>query len=155
MQFSFNVNINIGVTPQLADLLGQLIATPKNAEVKRPEGPAPVEIKPIEPAAIDPSPVESIPVKAKPKRPASEEIREIMHQTRVSFEGEDYQNRTDSAEYKKYHKALNAQFKGFAALLGYDKPSLLPDDKVESFRDMCDALIIGEDGLITSAQAPF
>jgi hypothetical protein len=71
-----------------------------------------------------------------------------MHRTRQRIEGEDYKENTDSELYKKYHKALTAQFKQIASLLGADKPSTLPADKRSSFIQQCDELIV-KDGNIT------
>ena len=71
-----------------------------------------------------------------------------MHKTRQRIEGEDYKENTDGEAYKKYHKALTAQFKNIAALLGADKPSALPTDKIESFIKQCDELQILKDGTI-------
>ena len=81
-----------------------------------------------------------------------------MHRTRQRFEGENYKEHTDSPEYVKYHKALTAQFKNIAALLGSDRPTLLPStisqEAAQSFIRQCDELIIDEDGSITT-KAPF
>lgn len=82
-----------------------------------------------------------------------EMIREIMHRTRQRFEGEDYKDNTDSEAYKKYHRALTSQFKQIAMQLGHEKPSYLDTaEKVDSFAEMCDALIIDEKGFIAPPQ---
>ncbi len=84
-----------------------------------------------------------------------EMIREIMHRTRQRFEGEDYKENTESEAYKKYHKQLTSQFKQIAAVLGADKPSALPAEKIAAFAAECDALIIDENGFIAPSPAPF
>ena len=82
-------------------------------------------------------------------------MRAAMDRTRKRFEGEDYKDKTDSDLYKKYHRALTAQFKNMAAVLGSDKPSTLPSSELrEAFIKMCDELILGENGEITST-VPF
>lgn len=83
-----------------------------------------------------------------PKELTAEDVRAAMHKTRQRIEGEDYKENTDGEAYEKYHKALTAQFKNIAALLGADKPSALPTDKIESFIKQCDELQILKDGTI-------
>lgn len=85
---------------------------------------------------------------AEQKPLTAEDVRAAMHKTRQRIEGEDYKENTDGEAYKKYHKALTAQFKNIAALLGADKPSALPTDKIESFIKQCDELQILKDGTI-------
>lgn len=89
-----------------------------------------------------------------PKELTAEDVRAAMHKTRQRIEGEDYKENTDGEAYKKYHKALTAQFKNIAALLGADKPSALPTDKIESFIKQCDELQILKDGTI-GTESPY
>lgn len=89
-----------------------------------------------------------------PKELTEEDVRAAMHKTRQRIEGEDYKEHTDSEAYKKYHRALTAQFKNISALLGADKPSALPADKRKSFIEECDYLEVLEDGTIGN-KAPF
>ena len=85
-----------------------------------------------------------------------EMIREIIHRTRQRFEGEDYKENTESETYKKYHRALTAQFKQIAITLGYEKPSYIDTpEKIEAFAAECDALIIDEKGFIAPPPAPY
>ena len=77
-----------------------------------------------------------------------------MHVTRQRIEGEDYKENTNGDLYKKYHKPLTAQFKNIAALLGAEKPSALPPDKIADFIEQCNGLQIMEDGTIGS-NCPF
>lgn len=85
------------------------------------------------------------------KKPlTAEDVRAAMHKTRQRIEGEDYKENTNGEAYKKYHKPLTAQFKNIAALLGAEKPSALPPDKIANFIELCDGLQIMEDGTIGS-----
>lgn len=85
------------------------------------------------------------------KKPlTAEDVRAAMHKTRQRIEGEDYKENTNGEAYKKYHKPLTAQFKNIAALLGAEKPSALPPDKIADFIEQCDGLQIMEDGTIGS-----
>lgn len=85
---------------------------------------------------------------AEQKPLTAEDVRAAMHKTRQRIEGEDYKENTNGDLYKKYHKPLTAQFKNIAALLGAEKPSALPPDKIASFMEQCDELHVMEDGTI-------
>ena len=78
----------------------------------------------------------------------AEDVRAAMHKTRQRIEGEDYKENTNGDLYKKYHKPLTAKFKNIAVLLGAEKPSALPPDKIASFMEQCDELRVMEDGTI-------
>lgn len=91
---------------------------------------------------------------AEQKPLTAEDVRAAMHVTRQRIEGEDYKENTNGEAYKKYHKPLTAQFKNIAALLGAEKPSALPPDKIANFIEQCDGLQIMEDGTIGS-NCPF
>lgn len=85
---------------------------------------------------------------AEQKPLTAEDVRAAMHKTRQRIEGEDYKENTNGEAYKKYHKPLTATFKNIAALLGAEKPSALPPDKIASFMEQCDELRIMDDGTI-------
>lgn len=87
---------------------------------------------------------------AEQKPLTAEDVRAAMHATRQRIEGEDYKENTNGELYKKYHKPLTAQFKNIAALLGADKPSALPSDKIADFIEQCNGLQVMEDGTIGS-----
>ena len=91
---------------------------------------------------------------AEQKPLTAEDVRAAMHKTRQRIEGEDYKENTNGEAYKKYHKPLTAQFKDIAALLGAEKPSALPPDKIADFIEQCNGLQIMEDGTIGS-NCPF
>lgn len=86
--------------------------------------------------------------KAEEKPLTAEDVRAAMHKTRQRIEGEDYKENTNGDLHKKYHKPLTATFKNIAALLGAEKPSALPPDKIASFMEQCDELRIMDDGTI-------
>lgn len=85
---------------------------------------------------------------AEQKPLTAEDVRAAMHVTRQRIEGEDYKENTNGELYKKYHKPLTAQFKNIATLLGADKPSALPPDKIANFIEQCGELKILKDGTI-------
>lgn len=85
---------------------------------------------------------------AEQKPLTAEDVRAAMHVTRQRIEGEDYKENTKGDLYKKYHKPLTVQFKSIANLLGAEKPSALPSDKIASFIEQCNELHIMEDGTI-------
>lgn len=91
---------------------------------------------------------------AEQKPLTAEDVRAAMRATRQRIEGEDYKENTNGDLYKKYHKPLTAQFKNIAALLGADKPSALPSDKIADFIEQCNGLQVMEDGTIGS-NCPF
>ena len=91
---------------------------------------------------------------AEQKPLTAEDVRAAIHATRQRIEGEDYKENTNGDLYKKYHKPLTAQFKNIAALLGADKPSALPSDKIADFIEQCNDLQVMEDGTIGS-NCPF
>ena len=164
--FSINVQVNLGVTPEVVQLVTAIL---------RPKGwyePI-VDEKPNDQAAAkettaaDEKPArqtkkpktESRAAQAdktedKAKSLTEEDVRAAMHQTRLRIEGEDYKENTSGELYKKYHKELSTQFKQIAAFLGAEKPSLLPADKRQAFIDECAKLKVLNDGTIGN-ELPF
>ncbi|MCM1022289.1 MAG: hypothetical protein NC403_08805 [Muribaculaceae bacterium] len=191
MNFDLNINVQIGLSPQLATFLTALLENrpatpvqlpasiapqpdesekPKRArrtktEVDAPEATAPVAVETTDEATTEtPQPVEAQqgyrpmvdgPTIQPEKELTEEDIRAAMHRTRQRFEGEDYKDNPNSELYKKHHKALTAQFKQIAAILGADKPSALPADRRAAFIAECDALIIDDKGQIAPPPTPF
>lgn len=98
--------------------------------------------------AEEAAPQDERPAEAEEKPLTAEDVRAAMHKTRQRIEGEDYKENTNGDLYKKYHKPLTATFKNIAALLGAEKPSALPPDKIASFMEQCDELRIMDDGTI-------
>lgn len=199
--FSINVQVNLGVTPELVQLVSAILSH-KPTNVQSDElllnAHAQVEEKPEEAAPAAPQPPKTkrgrkskdeaqaqaqaaadtkpeptketagdeqqeaaanqadandatdtqAAAEEQPKELTEEDVRAAMHSTRQRIEGEDYKEHTDSDAYKKYHKALTAQFKNIAALLGAEKPSALPPDKRADFIEQCKYLQVMEDGTI-------
>lgn len=171
--FHFSLDVNIALAPALQSLLETaLAAAPAKVQYDAPfEAEAEPTPEP-EPVAA-PAPVEEKPAKKEKKekpfpttpeklfeevkemnssvanlekrlglelvtdKPA-EFIRAAMADCRTRIEGEGYTK--DSA----YHKELTAEFKRIAQLLGSEKPSELPADKVESFVEAINNLYIDE-----------
>lgn len=210
--FSINVQVNLGVTPEIVALVNAILchrptvaptaeeALDGNSQVdNKPEDTTPAQPqqptnkrgrkKKEEAAADKPEPTkepagdeqqeaaaneadangeqvaeqEAAPqdegqakaqTEAEQKPLTAEDVRAAMHATRQRIEGEDYKENTNGDLYKKYHKPLTAQFKNIAALLGADKPSALPSDKIANFIEQCNGLQIMEDGTIGS-NCPF
>lgn len=210
--FSINVQVNLGVTPEIVALVNAILchrptvvptaeeALDGNSQVdNKPEDTTPAQPqqptnkrgrkKKEEAAADKPGPTkepagdeqqeaaaneadangeqvaeqEAAPqdegqakaqAEAEQKPLTAEDVRAAMHATRQRIEGEDYKENTNGELYKKYHKPLTAQFKNIAALLGADKPSALPSDKIADFIKQCNGLQIMEDGTIGS-NCPF
>lgn len=98
--------------------------------------------------AEEAAPQDESQAEAEEKPLTAEDVRAAMHKTRQRIEGEDYKENTNGDLYKKYHKPLTATFKNIAALLGAEKPSALPPDKIASFMEQCDELRIMDDGTI-------
>lgn len=112
------------------------------------------EVKAEEAAPQDEGQAKAQAEAAEQKPLTAEDVRAAMHKTRQRIEGEDYKENTNGDLYKKYHKPLTAQFKNIAALLGADKPSALPSDKIADFIEQCNGLQIMQDGTIGS-NCPF
>ncbi len=202
--FSINVQVNLGVTPEIVALVNAILchrptvaptdeeALNGNGQVdNKPEDTTPAQPqqptnkrgrkKKEEAAADKPEPTkepagderqeaaanqadangeqeeakaeEAAPqderqAEAEEKPLTAEDVRAAMHKTRQRIEGEDYKENTNGDLYKKYHKPLTATFKNIAALLGAEKPSALPSDKIASFMEQCDELHVMEDGTI-------
>lgn len=202
--FSINVQVNLGVTPEIVALVNAILchrptvaptaeeALDGNGQVdNKPEDTTPAQPqqptnkrgrkKKEEAAADKPEPTkepagderqeaaanqadangeqeeakaeEAAPqderqAEAEEKPLTAEDVRAAMHKTRQRIEGEDYKENTNGDLYKKYHKPLTATFKNIAALLGAEKPSALPPDKIASFIEQCDELRVMEDGTI-------
>lgn len=168
--FHFSLDVNIALAPALQSLLETALAAapakvqynaPFEAEAEpTPEpkpvaAPAPVEEKPAKKEKPFPTTPEKLFEEVKEMNSSvanlekrlglelvtdkpAEFIRAAMADCRTRIEGEGYTK--DSA----YHKELTAEFKRIAQLLGSEKPSELPADKVESFVEAINNLYIDE-----------
>lgn len=175
--FSINVQVNFGVTPEIVALVNAILChrptvvptaeeavADKLEPTKEPAGDEQQEAaangeqvaeqqeaKAEEAAPQDEGQAEA---QAEQKPLTAEDVRAAMRATRQRIEGEDYKENTNGDLYKKYHTPLTAQFKNIAALLGADKPSALPSDKIADFIEQCNGLQVMEDGTIGS-NCPF
>lgn len=156
--FSINVQVNIGITPEVVQLVTAILqrtpptvitASPAASEEQQPTPETLIADEAPQPTEQNEEAAETAPEPSEAKELTEQDVREAMHRTRQRIEGEDYKNNTDSEGYKKYHKQLTANFKNIAALLGSDKPSTLPADKRASFIQQCDELVV-KDGEITT-----
>lgn len=185
--FSINVQVNLGVTPEIVALVNAVLChrptvvptaeealngngkvdnkqedtttehpqQPTNKQGRKKKEESPDKPEPTKEAAGDEQQEtaaneadangEQV---AEQKPLTAEDVRAAMHVTRQRIEGEDYKENTNGDLYKKYHKPLTAQFKNIAALLGAEKPSALPSDKIADFIEQCNGLQIMQDGTI-------
>ncbi len=172
--FSINVQVNVGLAPEIVAMVNAILSHRPTAVTS--DGALPVNDRqetatsqadadggqttqaenpttPTPPQTPVPTPVQT-PVQTKPKELTAEDVRAAMHRTRQRIEGEDYKENTDSEAYQKFHKPLTAQFKNIASLLGSDKPSALPGDRIAEFIEQCGLLTVKEDGTI-GTECPF
>ena len=160
--FSINVNVSIGVTSEVVQLVTAILAKqpaqivapgtvvsnepqpePQAAakKTRKGKGEATAEA-PANDAAGEQQEAETPTDQPEPQPEAEaetnrelteEDVREAMHKVRQRIEGENYKENTDSENYKKYHRVLTQTFKNISALLGSDKPSTLPADQRAAF----------------------
>lgn len=169
--FSVTIQVNIGVTPEVAQLVTAILtkqapaneqentaAAPGKGRGRKKSDHAPESQEPAngegqqtdnQEAAPEPAPANKEPN----KELTEEDVREAMNRARCRIEGEDWKDNTDGDLYKKYHRQLNATFKNISALLGADKPSALPADKRADFIAECDLLIVNDKGEISKPDA--
>ena len=165
--FSINVSVSIGVTPEVTALVAAILTKKPTATVEvpaseQPSAEAPIDAAPAhaepkrgrkaktqtveEPKAEEPSaeaPTEG-------KAPTAEDVRKAMDRARVRIEGEDWETNITSEGRTKYHKQLTATFKNISSLLGSDKPSTLPEENRRSFINQCDELVVENGEIITT-----
>ena len=171
--FSINVNVSIGVTPEVVALVTSILTKKPTATVEAPASEQPAAEAPGDAAPAPAAPKRGRKAKTQAEEaaapagdnaeaPASEQpaaeapaegkaltvedVREAMRRARVRIEGEDWETNTTGEGYTKYHR----QLKNIAALLGSDKPSTLSEENYASFIKQCDELIVDADGTITT-----
>ena len=169
--FSVTIQVNIGVTPEVVQLVTAILtkqapaneqentaAAPGKGRGRKKSDHAPESQEPAngegqqadnQEAAPEPAPANQEPN----KELTEEDVREAMNRARCRIEGEDWKDNTDGDLYKKYHRQLNATFKNISALLGADKPSALPAEKRADFIAECDLLIVNDKGEISKPEA--
>ena len=180
--FSINVNVSIGVTSEVVQLVTAILAkqpaqivapgtvvsnepqpepqaaakkTRKGkgeAAAEAPANDAAGEQQEAETPTDQPEPQPEVEAEAN-RELTEEDVREAMHKVRQRIEGENYKENTDSENYKKYHRVLTQTFKNISALLGSDKPSTLPADQRAAFINEINALVVNEKGEITKPNA--
>ena len=170
--FSINVNVSIGITPEVVQLVTAILAK-QPAQIVAPgtvvsnepqpepqatakktrkgKGEATTEAPANDAAGDQPEPEAE--AENANRELTEEDVREAMHKVRQRIEGENYKENTDSENYKKYHRVLTQTFKNISALLGSDKPSTLPADKRADFIAECDLLIVNDKGEISKPDA--
>lgn len=180
--FSINVNVSIGVTSEVVQLVTAILAKqpaqivapgtvvsnepqpePQAAAKKTRKGKCEATVEaPANDAAGEQQEAETPTDHPEPQPEAEavanrelteEDVREAMHKVRQRIEGENYKENTDSENYKKYHRVLTQTFKNISALLGSDKPSTLPADQRAAFINEINALVVNEKGEITKPDA--
>ncbi len=152
--FSINVNVSIGVTPEVVALVtsiltkqpGQIVVPGVVSDTKHEEA-AQAPVRKTRKAKGEAA------AENANRELTEEDVREAMHKVRQRIEGENYKENTDSENYKKYHRVLTQTFKNISALLGSDKPSTLPADKRADFISEINALVVNDKGEIEKPKA--
>lgn len=159
-----NVQVNIGLNKELQALLTPVFdnlvranretpaESPETAPAPKPEvenKPAAQEAKPEEQPAEDPKPAP-----AASKEYTEVDVRAAMDAVRRRIEGENYKEKPDSENYKKWHRALSDWFKRTSAIFGADKPSMLADSQSRAAFISCCETVRVEDGQLVE-DCPF
>ena len=170
---NLNLHVEIGVTPELRDILHALLqgTLQFNLAEAKPQQPEPAPVKKQEALDLDPKEIPTpeqqltsmaAAVEANPalenllksmdlelvEANSAEVVRKAMANCRTRICGEGYTK--DSPFYRE----LTGEFKRLAALLGVKKPSELPVEKVEAFVLAISQLKV-EDGKLVTEDAPF
>lgn len=157
INFSLQVNVTLGVSKELGDILSKLSNLPplRLRPVETPaqtEQPAPVEAAPAAAEQKPAEPEKAAPVEAAApqKEYTTEDVRAAMDRARQRIEGENYKNEKTEGRVK-FHSALTERFKDYAGWIvkkeGQEKPSQLPDSASRGqFIAMCNNLALSEDG---------
>ena len=164
------VNVQIGVTPEVASLVSAILNKPAGVEAPKPAAPAAETEAPAEAAAApaarrgrpkkeqaaqaeqaaeaaapaaDPKPEDTGDMPDSVYFPQEEDVRTAMHKTRERIEGEDYKDKPSD----DLHRAVTDVFKAIANdLSGQKKPSALPQELRQAFIDATRTIAKGEDG---------
>lgn len=165
------LNVNIGLTPQLAGFLSALLGSQvQPAQVKNLTAVVAPEREAIAQATVAAAPViesqddataaevpatETVTADTAEEREYTEaDVRAAIDRARQRIEGDDWKDNPDGEGYKKWHRALTSWFKVTAALFGADRPSELPDSRSRmNFIRCCDEVEI-KDGALVEA-VPF
>lgn len=155
INFSLQVNVTLGVSKELGDILSKLSNLPplRLRPVETPaqtEQPAPVEAAAAEQKPAEPEKAAPVEAAAPQKEYTTEDVRAAMDRARQRIEGENYKNEKTEGRVK-FHSALTERFKDYAGWIvkkeGQEKPSQLPDSASRGqFIAMCNNLALSEDG---------
>lgn len=174
---TFTLNVNIGLTPQLAGFLSALLGSQSQPHVEHASGTLLKELATVvEPAVEEPVPqAQALPVSEQATELATEQVTEdtaeepaavtatveeereyteadvraAIDRARCRIEGEDWKDNPDGAGYKQWHRAMTSWFKATAALFGADRPSGLPDSRSRmNFIRCCDEVTISNGALV-------
>ncbi len=174
---TFTLNVNIGLTPQLAGFLSTLLGSqvqptavelphqeqsviasedtahqvplPEDTahQVPLPEEPTTVAVVTTE-TAIETTEATATDTAAE-REYTEADVRAAIDRARQRIEGDDWKDNPDGEGYKKWHRALTSWFKVTAALFGADRPSELPDSRSRmNFIRCCDEVEIKDGALV-------
>lgn len=154
MALELNVNVKIGMTEQLAALIGAAIDAVGNRQtltVAETKVDTPADIKSETDAgnAAAAAVVEKKEEKVK-KAMCAEDVRAAIDRARDRIEGDDWRTNRTSDRYKRYHKALNAVCCQISTAYGAAKPSGLAPEYYEKFIADCDRIVIDDNGELTT-----
>ena len=147
------VNVQIGVTPEVASLVSAILNKPAGVEAPKPaaapaaetEAPAEAAAAPAAPAA-DPAPADTGDMPDNVYYPQEEDVRTAMHKARERIEGADYKDKPSD----DLHRTVTDVFRAIAnELSGQKKPSALPQELRQAFIDATRTIQQGEDGKFT------
>ena len=170
---TFTLNVNIGLTPQLAGFISTLLGgcqaqpTPVEQPVTANEAKAaiPLPEQPAAQATIETTEAVAAPAEATIETAEQEtveetagveereyteaDVRAAIDRARCRIEGEDWRDNPDGAGYKQWHRAMTSWFKVTSALFGADRPSELPDSRSRmNFIRCCDDVEIRDGALV-------
>lgn len=161
---TFTLNVNIGLTPQLAGFLSTLLGgcqaqpTPVTASETEVAVETAEAIAAAEPTVVTTETTvettEATATDTAEREYTEADVRAAIDRARQRIEGDDWKDNPDGEGYKKWHRALTSWFKVTAALFGADRPSELPDSRSRmNFIRCCDEVEI-KDGALVEA-VPF
>lgn len=161
MALELNVNVKIGLTEQLATLVGAALAATQNRNnpyiapgiATETLSRALANDETTVEAVVDNKTSETVAEVKKEKTVkamCAEDVRAAIDRARDRIEGEDWRTNRTSDRYKRYHKALNAVCCQISATYGAAKPSGLAPENYEKFIADCDRITIDGNGELTT-----
>lgn len=161
--FTVNVRVTLDATDRVAALIERLLSGAGSEQAAQPVQQSSLpEKKSDKPAKTVTEPAPEAPAepetKTEPEAPAKPEmspeerkqrIRRIMDCARVRIEGSDYKENTTGELYRKYHSKMSQTFLQIAVAFGADRPTELPEARIEDFARACDEIKLDDTGEIT------